>query len=295
MRVTIDDTELYFDVEGTELAVDGERLRRRPTIVALHGGPGFDQGYLRPGLRPLAGDAQLVFVDLRSQGRSARAPVESCTLEQMADDVAALCHHLGVEHPIVLGHSSGGFVAMHLALRHPELPRGLILCDSAPTLAPFPDDDPPAGLAERAGVDAVAVAQRLFAGDFSPETQDAFGRLVAPHYAAPSHMDVPGRLMALSSLSPDVATHFFSELAPRYDLRLRLGEITVPTLVIVGRHDWVCPPAAGRAIADGIPGAQLVVLPDAGHFGFSETPEPFLHAVRAHIAHSARLAGAATT
>lgn len=293
MRVSIDDTELYLDVEGAELAVDGERLRRRPTVVALHGGPGFDQGYLRPGLRPLAAEAQLVFVDLRGQGRSARPPIESCTLEQMADDVAALCHRLGIEHPIVLGHSAGGFVALHLALRHSELPRGLIVCDSAPTLAPLPADDPPAGLAERAGDEADTVAQRLFAGDFSPETQEAFGRLVVPHYAAPSHIDVPGRLMALSSMNPDVATYFFSQLAPRYDLRPRLGEITVPTLVVVGRHDWVCPPAASRAIADAIRGAQLVELPDAGHFGFSETPEPFLQAVRAHIAHTTTLAAAA--
>ena len=101
--------------------------------------------------------------------------------------------------------------------------------------------------------------------------------------------------MALSSLNPDVATHFFSQLAPRYDLRPRLGEITLPTLVIVGRHDWICPPAASRAIADAIQGAQLVELPDAGHFGFSETPEPFLRALRAHIARTSTLAGAATT
>ena len=294
MRVSVNDTELYIDVEGGELAVDGERLRRRPTLLALHGGPGFDQGYLRPGLRPLDNDAQLVFVDLRGQGRSARPPVQSCTLEQMADDVAALCHRLGIEHPIVFGHSAGGFVALHLALRHAELPCGLILCDSAPTLAPLPDGDPPAGLAERAGDDAVAVALRLFAGDFSPETQEAFGHLVVPHYAAPSHMQVPGRLMALSSINPDVATHFFSTLAPRYDLRARLREITVPTLVLVGRHDWVCPPAASRVIANAIPRARLVELSDAGHFGFSETPEPFLRAVRAHIARTAPFVDSAT-
>lgn len=63
-----------------------------------------------------------------------------------------------------------------------------------------------------------------------------------------------------------------------------MAEIAAPTLVIVGRHDWVCPPAGGRAIAAAIPAAQLVELPDAGHFGFSETPQPFLAAVRAHLA-----------
>jgi proline iminopeptidase len=274
--IAVDETRLYFDVEGAEL--DGRD--RRPTMVVLHGGPGFDQGYLRPGLRPLAAHAQLVFVDLRGQGRSDATPAESCTLERMADDVAALCGGLGIERPVVFGHSAGGFVALQLALRHPELPGALILCDTAPTLAPLPDEDPPPSLAQRGGPEAVAAAERMFGGDFSPESLEAFGRLVAPHYAAPDHADVPGRLLSLSTLNGEIAAHFFSALAPRYDVRERLAEIAVPTLVIVGRHDWVCPPAASRALAAAIPGARLLVLPDAGHFGFSETPEPFLAGVR---------------
>ena len=104
-----------------------------------------------------------------------------------------------------------------------------------------------------------------------------------PPLPAPAHPDVPGRLLALSTLNNAVAAHFFSTLAPLHDLRPRLAEITVPTLVLVGAHDWVCAPAASRAIAQGLPDARLVELPDAGHFGFSETPEPFLHSVRAHL------------
>jgi proline iminopeptidase len=283
LRIDVNDTALYLDVEGSELAVVGTTLRARPTLVVLHGGPGFDQGYLRPGLAPLAADARLVFVDLRGQGRSAPAPAEECTLEQMADDVAAVCAALGIEHPVVFGHSAGGFVALQLALRHEGVPGGLVLCHTAPTLAPLPDPHPPAGLAERAGDEAAAVAARLFAGDFSLETGEAFERLVFPHYAAPGHEDVPGRLMALSSLNPEIAAHFFTRIAPAYDVRRHLGEIDVPTLVIAGAYDWVCPPGASRTIADGIPNAQLIELPDAGHFGFSESPRPFLRAVRNHI------------
>jgi len=115
MRATVEGTALYFDVEGAELEVDGNRLRARPTIVVVHGGPGFDHGDLRPGLTPLAEEAQLVFVDLRGQGRSASVPLDTVTLERMADDVAALCEVVGIERPIVFGHSAGGFVALHLA------------------------------------------------------------------------------------------------------------------------------------------------------------------------------------
>ena len=284
MRITVNHTELYFDVEGPELTVADGRLERQPTIVVLHGGPGFDQGYLRPGLRALASDAQLVFVDLRGQGRSAMAPLESCTLEQMADDVAALLAALGIERPVVLGHSAGGFVALQLALRHPGVTAGLILCHTAPTLAPVPDPAPPPGPAERGGPAAGAAAARTFGGDLAPETSEAFERLVVPLYAAPGHEHVPAPLMALSTLNPDIASYFFQRLARDYDVRSQLAEITAPALVIVGSHDWVCPPAKGRVIADAIPDARLVELPDAGHFGFAETPEPFLAAVREHLA-----------
>jgi pimeloyl-ACP methyl ester carboxylesterase len=96
---------------------------------------------------------------------------------------------------VLFGHSAGGFVALHLAIRHPDLPGGLILCDTGPTLAPLPDDDPPPSLADRAGPEAVAVAARLLAGDFSPATFEAFGRQVGPFYAAPGHPEVPARLV----------------------------------------------------------------------------------------------------
>jgi proline iminopeptidase len=189
-------------VEGAQLRVENNRLCTRPTIVALHGGPGFDQAYLRPDLG------------------------------------------------------------------------GLVLCNTAATLAGEPDPDAPTLLC-RAGSEAAAVAARLFGGDMSAETTAAFERLVAPHYAAPGHEDVPARLFPLSPLNPEIARHFFAELAPAYDLRPRLGEVTVPTLVVSGEHDWVCPPAAARTLAAGLPHATLCVLPDSGHFTFAEQPEPF--------------------
>lgn len=78
-------------------------------------------------------------------------------------------------------------------------------------------------------------------GVFSAETVERFGRSVAPYYAGPSHVDVPGTLFALSSFSPEVSRYFFTVLAPRYDLRPatcdlrpRLPEIGVPALVVTG-------------------------------------------------------------
>ena len=280
MRIACNGTELFVDTEGSGLELRQGVLKERPTIVALHGGPGFDQGYLRPGLAPLSRTAQIVYIDLRGQGRSAKARPEECTLQQMADDVAAVCDALGIERPFVFGHSAGGFVALHLALRHPKLAGGLVLCNTSATLAPTSDGHPPPpSLAERAGPEAAAVAGRLFGGDMSAATLDSFNRTVLPFYGGPAHMDVPPRIMALSHFNSDLATHFFGKLAPLYDVRLRLGEITAPALVAIGHYDWISSPAAGRALAAGIPGAKLVELEQSGHFGFSEEPDRFLAAV----------------
>jgi proline iminopeptidase len=275
MRMDVDGVSLYFDVDGAQLAVNGPTLVERPTIVALHGGPGFDQGYLRPGLGPLSAHAQVIFIDLRGQGRSGRAPVPSCTLERMADDVAEFCDRLGIAEPVVFGHSAGGFVALHLALRHPGTARALMLCNTSATLQPLVDDDPPPSLTERTSPEAAALAARMFGGDVSAETMRAFEEQVAPAYAGPGHLDVPGRLFPLSSFTAEVAQHFFRVLAPGYDLRPRLPRIGVPTLVAAGRYDWVCPPAASRVLTAGIPDAELVEFSESGHFPFTEEPTAF--------------------
>lgn len=283
MHLTLDDTTLFFDVDGPSLRVEHGLLQPRRVVIALHGGPGLDHGYLRPGLAGLAADVQVVWLDLRGQGRSSRPPLATCTLERMADDVAAFCERLGIDRPVVLGHSAGGFVALQLALRHPDRLAGLVLCSTSPTLTPIADPSPPPSLAMRGGEEAAAIAARLFAGDASPQVLERFASLVAPHYPGPAHAAVAGELFPLSSMNVELMRWFFSELAPHYDLRDRLAEIVAPALVVVGDHDWVCPPVGSRAIASGLRRATLVELPGVGHFPFSETPAAFRAAVRGFL------------
>jgi proline iminopeptidase len=240
MRAKLNGTEIYFDVGGTGLQATNGHFAEKPVIVALHGGLGYDHGYLRHGLGPLHDHAQVIYVDLRGQGRSGRPDLASCTLEQLANDVVALCDSLGIGRAFMLGHSAGGFVAMHTALRYPQLVAGLILCGSTPTMRAL------------------------------------------PYHFAPSHMHLFDRVLKASSFTIEMMQHFMSTIAPSYDLRPSLERITAPTLVMVGRYDWVCPPRASRAIARGIPGAQLVEFDNAGHMVFSEEPAQFLDAKNLH-------------
>src|SRR3989454_2496491 len=131
MKLSVNGTELYFDVVGSGLdAAPG--FRQKPTLILLPGGPGFDHTYLRPWLDPVSEVAQLVYVDERGCGRSARHTQEYYQLGIMADDIVLFCKALDIEHPIVLGQSFGGFLALSIAQRHPDFMSGIILFDTSP-------------------------------------------------------------------------------------------------------------------------------------------------------------------
>ena len=117
MRAAIRDTEIYFDVEGAGLVPDGERMREQPVAFVLHGGPGGDHSGFKPGMSPLARRMQLVYVDHRGQGRSAKGDPARYTLDENVEDMEALRRHLGLGPIVSIGTSYGGMVAMAHAAR----------------------------------------------------------------------------------------------------------------------------------------------------------------------------------
>jgi proline iminopeptidase len=278
MRIAVNGTDLWFDVEGASLVPDGEAMHEHPVILALHGGPGLDHAYFKPFLTPLTSFAQLIYLDLRSQGRSGRPPLETCTVEQMADDTVAFCRVLGLERPVVLSHSFGGTVALTLSLRHPDLAGRLVLVDTTACWAA--DHAEALALLEAWHGPAVRAAARSMEGDTSAEAHADFDRLVFPTYVwDPALRASIMAAVRRSGYVHALADRFWGGLADAYDLRARLGEIRWPTLVIVGERDWRTPPSASRTIAARIPGAELLVLPDVGHFPYAEAPEAFATAV----------------
>src|SRR5262245_61537795 len=127
MRVMVNGVRLYFDVEGAGLVPDGPSMRARPTVILLHGGPGFDHTIYRPAFPTSSDFAQVVYLDHRGNGLSDPGSPDDWTLAQWADDVRGFCDALEIAHPIVYGASFGGMVALAYATRHPDHPAKLIL------------------------------------------------------------------------------------------------------------------------------------------------------------------------
>ena len=126
MHVSVNGVRLFFDVEGAKLVPDGPVMREKPTLLLLHGGPGFDHSIYRPAYSALSDLVQIVYLDHRGNGRSEEGPRESWNLAQWGDDVRAFCDTLDIVRPIVLGASFGGMVAMSYATRHPGHPSRLV-------------------------------------------------------------------------------------------------------------------------------------------------------------------------
>ena len=261
-------TRLWFDVDGAGLVPDGEGMRGRPTLVLLHGGPGgFDHSYLRPHFADLAELAQIVSLDLRDHGRSARHDPEAWSFEICADDVRAFCDALGIHRPIVLGHSMGGFVALLYGARHPGHAGGLILQS---TVARFDLERLTEGFRRVAGDEVAALARRDYGGeDVSAEDWARVWVAFGPH--VPDEGTMRRMVRNRDVNAPGL------ELLRSFDALSELARITSPTLVCVGELDPVTPVPASEEIMAGLrnTAAQLEVLAGAGHFPWLDAPDQY--------------------
>lgn len=274
MKLAVNGTELYFDVVGSTLD-PASGFREKPTLIVLHGGPGFSHTYLRPWLDPVGEVAQLVYVDQRGCGRSMRHTHEYYQLGIMADDIVLLCEQLGIEHPLVLGQSFGGFVALSIAQRHPAFASGLVLFDTSPAWTGGYDLDALERIVggER-GKALREIAYKESTGQATEEELKRFEDEIMPLYwhqgFKPEYL---GELYNTPPVNMDIATYMMGTLSKEYDLRPQLAAITVPALVLQGRYDWVTPMAGAEEMAQRIPNAQLHVFEHSGHMVFIEEPE----------------------
>jgi proline-specific peptidase len=276
--VSVGDVRLFVDADGAKLVPDGMSMRERPTIVLLHGGPGFDHTPYKQLYAPLAAIAQLVYYDHRGNGRSEDGPRERWTLDQWADDLRTLCDVLGIEQPIVFGASFGGFVALNYALRHPEHPAKLVL---ASTTARIHLDRALAMFDRLGGRDVRAVAERFFT-EPTAENREEYLRVCGPYY---TQRPRPPEILARVTQRSEVSEHFFRGEILHFDLTERLDEIRCPVLLLAGELDPIVTIADAEELAAALPPDRLRFerFPDAGHQLAIEQPDAVLALIREFV------------
>jgi proline iminopeptidase len=282
MRAKIRDTEIYFDVDGAGLVPDGARMVERPTAFLVHGGPGGDHSGFKGAMQPLTDRMQLVYFDHRGQGRSARGPRETYTLENNVEDMEALRQYLGLEKIVVIGQSYGGMVALAYAARYPQHLSHLIAVVTAPNYGFLARAKQI--LAERGTDEQKRVAEKLWEGTFADEEElkeyfDVMGPLYARKFDPEKAKERRGR----GIVSPDAINEGFAGFLRTYDVTDQLHRITCPTLVIAGRHDWICPPEWSELIASKIPRADLRIFEESGHSVSGDEPAAFLDLIRGFL------------
>jgi pimeloyl-ACP methyl ester carboxylesterase len=215
---------------------------------------------------------RLVSLDWRGFGES-EIPNDISTMDLFADDVAGLMDQLGIEQAVLCGLSMGGYAAFAFLRKYPRRLSGLILADTKPQA------DTPEAQANRENVAQLAEAQGTGAiADLQ------LPRLLSD-YTRQHHPEVEIRVRNMIEAGTAQGIAAASRgMARRLDSTDLLANIACPTLVIVGEQDILTPPDVAQAYAASIPGAQYVVIPQAGHLSNLEQPDMFVNTVSRFLA-----------
>jgi proline iminopeptidase len=261
MYIEVNGARLFFDTVGSNLAIDGERIAERPSLIVLHGGPGFDHSLMRPYFDRFADTHQVIYLDHRGNGRSGGEP-RTWRLDQWGDDIAAFCEALGIVKPAVLGLSFGGMVAMAYATRHPDHPSRLILSSTAARL----DLEATYAMMQRLGGDQAAEIARRFWSNPTPEAAGEYMAVCMPLYN-PGDDPAFAQARARAITRFEVMFDFIQREQRTMDFIADLAKVACPTLVLAGGLDPITPVACSRAIFEALPAGvgRLDVFEGAGH------------------------------
>lgn len=257
-------TELHGGT--TRMTRDGIWIDDRGTgdAVLLIAGLGDPAEAWEMQLTGLSPTHRVVAFDNRGVGRS-ELPAGGLTVASMAADAVSVLDDLGLDTAHVVGFSGGSAVAQEVAIRHPGR------LDSLTLIGTWAAADP----LMLAMVDAWS-----WMADRAPSERAFYEAFFVWVYSRRAHETGLVSMLvdeALTFAHPQTTASFHAQLAAfrAHDTTDRLGRIAVPTLVVAGGQDIICPPRLGRVVADAIPGARFVILEEEAHQPFQESPEEF--------------------
>lgn len=268
--------QIVMSADGTPLNVEiDEAERKTPTVVFLHGWvENLDVWhYQRLALR---GKVRMVFVDLRSHGRSGRSFADNSSLADLADDVSSVIKQLVPRGPIILvGHSMGGMTIMKLACTQPQLfggrVKGVVLLGTS--AGQLTRSSP----ALRYAIPLLKVGAPVFDWGRRFNSYSVIRRWGLGPRAQERHADMANEMLL------EAPTHVLTTFYPNFvglDLTEGLDDLArARTVVIGGTADLLTPVKHSRRLAEAIPGSRLIVLDEIGHMLMFEDHETVTRAI----------------
>lgn len=258
-------------VRGVELFE--RRVGAGPEVVVLHGGPGAHHDYLRPGFDRLAAGRTLVYYDQRGGGQSQVGREVPVGWREQVEDLEALRLQWGRDRLVVAGYSWGGLLALLYALEYPDLIERLALVSCAPIWRGARSEFERRFL-ERSSRPEIQAARReaIAAGPAGLGTEEYRRRMFELSVAGYFHDWRKARELTPFRVTGRTYDEVWESLG-EFDLRPRLGSLSVPAIVLHGDADPI-PIASAEALADRL-GTTLHRLRDCGHVPYVEAPEEF--------------------
>lgn len=231
-------------------------------VVLIHGFP-FDHSMWEPQVQALKDRYRVVTYDARGLGRTPLLETPG-TMDGLVDDLIILLDLLGIPAAVLCGLSMGGYIALRAAERAPRRILGLVLADTRS------EADTEQGRQAR-----LAAIKGIEERGLQPFAEDFVKKVFAPQTLSRNKPCVESIRGAILRNDPRGVCFASRAIMSRTDTTPILSQIKVPALVMTGEHDGLTPPAVGRAMADAIPGARFVGIPDAGHLSSLENPAVF--------------------
>lgn len=275
--VHLNGVELWYRVAG-----------RGPALVVQAPGWGIGSGVYQQTMQALERTCTVVYYDTRASGRSqVPSDLGDINVGAFVEDLEALRVHLGIASFAVIGHSHGGYIAMNYALTHPDRLSSLVLVD-AQVGVEEPGEDLGQSLPRLATDSRLADALEAFTGswefDSDEQATDLLRRILPLYFANPEGEPLAQVRAALkSSRVSVVALRGTQHSDGMFPVREKLGRITTPTLVLAGKHDFICAPTQPDIIHRGIKGSALMVFENSGHFPWIEEADRFFAEVGAFL------------
>ena len=244
--ITVNEQEMYYVHNKID---DG------PALVLVHGAGGRVQSwpvqwqetrFVSSGQRRWITDFPIYIVDLPGHGRS--QPPSRTTISAYAADIIAFTEAVGIKQAVIAGHSMGGAIAQQVALERPSNLTAIILMGTG---AKMPVTDL---ILDGLLTDFPKTVNMITKFSWHKEAADVFSSVARQHMLDTDPLVVHGDFTACNN----------------FDFSQRLADIAVPTLIIAGDSDKMMPLSNSQFLTDHIPQAQLVVIPNAGHYMMTE-------------------------